>query len=296
MTRPDLLALTPDALAALANRGLVKRAAKELDAGVVPALDTDPAGAVQGKFPDGTTTTHLTGVELGWINLFEGRARRVSVGDGGAYAPGDFARGPRGEQQADPALLSIAEGGLYLRLHHAPADNQPTLFFDGQHVETVPAIAWPTVGVRGTHSEMAHVDGQHVPLLLIGRGSAVVRASLKNGQEQLEAFANGALDPARFGIAQSSNIAYSGLRAGQVTETFDSASARAEAKLFLFRAQGAVLDPPIDVPTQLSLAEKVERCQASVEAATDPSTRTNPSSRCSGAMCWCASRSASSAA
>ncbi|WP_329792952.1 hypothetical protein V1227_13805 [Lentzea sp. DG1S-22] len=57
MTRPDLLALTPDSLAALANRGLVKRAAKELDAGVVPALDTDPAGTVQGKFPDGTTTT-----------------------------------------------------------------------------------------------------------------------------------------------------------------------------------------------------------------------------------------------
>ncbi|WP_086664640.1 SWIM zinc finger family protein [Lentzea kentuckyensis] len=57
MTRPDLLALTPDALAALANRGLVKRATKELDAGVVPALDTDPAGAVAGKFPDGTTTT-----------------------------------------------------------------------------------------------------------------------------------------------------------------------------------------------------------------------------------------------
>ncbi|MET8760088.1 hypothetical protein [Lentzea sp. NPDC004782] len=57
MTRPDLLALTPDALAALANRGLVKRAAKELDAGAVPALDTDPSGTVQGKFPDGTVTT-----------------------------------------------------------------------------------------------------------------------------------------------------------------------------------------------------------------------------------------------
>jgi hypothetical protein len=57
VTRPDLLALTPDALAALANRGLVKRAVKELDAGVVPTLDTDPAGAVQGKLPDGTTPT-----------------------------------------------------------------------------------------------------------------------------------------------------------------------------------------------------------------------------------------------
>ncbi|SEQ31039.1 hypothetical protein [Lentzea albida] len=64
MTRPDLLALTPDALAALANRGLVKRAVKELDAGVVPALDTDPAGAVQGKFPDGTTTTLPPGTAL----------------------------------------------------------------------------------------------------------------------------------------------------------------------------------------------------------------------------------------
>ncbi|MFD4637235.1 SWIM zinc finger family protein [Lentzea sp. NPDC058436] len=64
MTRSDLLALTPDALAALANRGLVKRAVKELDAGVVPALDTDPSGAVQGKFPDGTTTTLPPGIAL----------------------------------------------------------------------------------------------------------------------------------------------------------------------------------------------------------------------------------------
>ncbi|GHH35151.1 hypothetical protein GCM10017774_20300 [Lentzea cavernae] len=58
------MALTPDALAALANRGLVKRAVKELDAGVVPALDTDPSGAVQGKFPDGTTTTLPPGITL----------------------------------------------------------------------------------------------------------------------------------------------------------------------------------------------------------------------------------------
>jgi len=190
------------------------------------------------------------------------------VGDGGAYAPGDFGRGAHGQQEADPALLSIAEGGIYLRIHHAPADNQPTLFFDGQRVDSVPVVTWPTVAVRGTHSEMAHVDGEHVPLLLVGRGSGVVRATLRDGKQELEAFANGALDPARFGLAQSSNIAYSGLRAGQVIETFDSASARAEAKLFLFRARGDVLDAPIDVPTQLSIPEKVERCSAAVEAST----------------------------
>jgi len=218
--------------------------------------------------PDGSASTHLTGVELGWLNLFEGRARRVSVGDGGAYAPGDFSRGSRGTQEAEPALLSIAEGGIYLRLHKTPGDNQPTLFFDGQRSETVPAVAWPVVGARGTHSEMAHVDGEHVPLLLVGRGSAVVRARLEAGQQQLEAYANGALDPARFGLTQSASIAYSGLRAGQVIETFDSASARAEAKLFLFRARGAVLEPPIDVPTQLSITDKVERCSVAAETTT----------------------------
>ncbi|WP_335987433.1 hypothetical protein [Glycomyces sp. MUSA5-2] len=52
--RDDLLALTPDALAALANRGLVKRAAKDLDAGTVPELSLAD-GALTAVFPDGAT-------------------------------------------------------------------------------------------------------------------------------------------------------------------------------------------------------------------------------------------------
>lgn len=59
-TRGDLLALTPDSLAALANRGLVKRATKELDqAG--PAVTVDGDGTVRGTFPDGTTASLPTG-------------------------------------------------------------------------------------------------------------------------------------------------------------------------------------------------------------------------------------------
>ncbi|MCC3764343.1 hypothetical protein K3N28_14855 [Glycomyces sp. TRM65418] len=54
--RGDLLALTPDALAALANRGLVKRAAKDLDAGVVPAI-TLADGTLTAVFPDGAEAT-----------------------------------------------------------------------------------------------------------------------------------------------------------------------------------------------------------------------------------------------
>ncbi|MBT2211626.1 hypothetical protein [Actinomadura sp. NEAU-AAG7] len=64
MTRADLLALTPDALAALANRGLVKRATKDLDAGQGPEVDVDGDGAVHGVFPDGTRAALPPGAGL----------------------------------------------------------------------------------------------------------------------------------------------------------------------------------------------------------------------------------------
>ncbi|MGA4688235.1 SWIM zinc finger family protein, partial [Micromonospora sp. AB353] len=57
MTRDDLIALTPDVLAALSNRGLVKRATKEVDAGERPALTEDADGAVRAAYPDGVTVT-----------------------------------------------------------------------------------------------------------------------------------------------------------------------------------------------------------------------------------------------
>lgn len=211
--------------------------------------------------------SRLSGVELAWLNLFEGKLRRATLADAGAYMPGDYVRGARGTQEADPDLLSIAEGGLYLRIHRAAGDNQPTLFFDGQRSESLPATVWPALGLSGTRSEMVHVDGEHVPILMVGRGSAVLRSRTKNGQQELSAFALGALDPARFGLAQRAGIAYAGTHAGQVIETFDSAAARAEAQLFPFRAQGEVVGPPLEVPTQLSLPERPERCSAALEAA-----------------------------
>ncbi|MGI5163262.1 hypothetical protein ACQEU3_02795 [Spirillospora sp. CA-253888] len=63
MTRADLLALTPDSLAALANRGLVKRAAKDLDAGNAPELEVSD-GTVTGVFADGTRTVLPAGAGL----------------------------------------------------------------------------------------------------------------------------------------------------------------------------------------------------------------------------------------
>lgn len=52
--REDLLALDEDSLAALANRGIVKRAAREVEGGSGPSVSED-ADTVTGTFADGTT-------------------------------------------------------------------------------------------------------------------------------------------------------------------------------------------------------------------------------------------------
>ncbi|MEV4298754.1 hypothetical protein [Microbispora rosea] len=55
--RTDLLGLTTDSLAALTNRGLVKRAGKE----PAPEVRTDADGTVHGSFPDGPAAALPTG-------------------------------------------------------------------------------------------------------------------------------------------------------------------------------------------------------------------------------------------
>lgn len=64
MNRPDLLALTPDALVRLSNAGLVKRAQKEVASGVVPTLVEDADGTVTATARDGATTRLPRGIAL----------------------------------------------------------------------------------------------------------------------------------------------------------------------------------------------------------------------------------------
>ncbi|MFJ9844089.1 hypothetical protein ACIRYZ_27240 [Kitasatospora sp. NPDC101155] len=62
--REDLLALGTDTLASLANRGLVKRAAKDLEAEAAPQVESAEDGAVLGVHPDGARTRLPTGAGL----------------------------------------------------------------------------------------------------------------------------------------------------------------------------------------------------------------------------------------
>ncbi|MCQ9371954.1 hypothetical protein NQ024_12060, partial [Corynebacterium sp. 35RC1] len=54
--RADLLELTPEALTALANAGFVKRAQKDVAAGLLPRLATQADGTVVAEFADGACT------------------------------------------------------------------------------------------------------------------------------------------------------------------------------------------------------------------------------------------------
>ncbi|MDC3952971.1 hypothetical protein [Polyangium jinanense] len=62
--RADLAALTPEALAAMANVGLVKRAQREIEAGQGPKVHEDENGVVVATFPDGISTRLLPGKAL----------------------------------------------------------------------------------------------------------------------------------------------------------------------------------------------------------------------------------------
>ncbi|MBV2156665.1 hypothetical protein [Kitasatospora sp. SUK 42] len=62
--RVDLLALDADTLAALANRGLVKRAAREVAAGDGPVPSLDPDGTLRGTCPDGSVVALPPGTGL----------------------------------------------------------------------------------------------------------------------------------------------------------------------------------------------------------------------------------------
>lgn len=64
MIRTDLLALSTEVLVTLANRGLVKRAAKELDAGVVPVVTVEEDGTVRGRFADDVEAAFPVGAGL----------------------------------------------------------------------------------------------------------------------------------------------------------------------------------------------------------------------------------------
>ncbi|MET8577258.1 hypothetical protein [Streptomyces sp. NPDC005012] len=158
MTRTDLLALTPDLLAALSSRGLVKRALKDLDAGSGPTVETAADGTVRGRYPDGTESElppgqglesavcscaatgvcrHRVGLVLAYTREAEGgdpRPRRFTDWSPGAF---DDAALETALGRPVPAAARQARERGYVAVVHRARPESPT-----------PAVELPACTVR----------------------------------------------------------------------------------------------------------------------------------------------------
>src|SRR6185503_11017041 len=172
---------------------------------------------------------------------------------------GDYTDGKGPARAAHPALFSIAHGGVYLRLHSTLGDAQPTLFMDGHTVETIPPVTLPDPARQRGLREMAHVGRVHVPAWLDGATVALGRHGDRQGWT-FESAAMGVETPSDFGLIEQTNIAYAGDRAALLVVTTDIAGREAKGLLYPFRAEGAALDEPVRVPTQLDLPPNPRAC------------------------------------
>ncbi len=221
------------------------------------------AAALRYRLPeDPAKDNHLRNVELGWDNALAGQIGHAHLADGGSLVPGDYQHGDPA-QRADPDLLSIGEGGLYLRLHHAAGDEQETWYFDGHGSARIPPIKWPNTGSARGRTEMAHTDNAHVALMFFGHGVAVGRARRVGTGFEFDAETTALPDPSAFGQVVNSNVAYVGNTSGMYVQALDNDSNRASAVFYPFRANGDVTGAPVAVPTQQSLADRPNRCSAS---------------------------------
>ena len=209
----------------------------------------------------------LSAIEVAWQNLFEHRVVHASLGQAAPYRPGDFQPAPGPVKRATPALLSIASGGIYLRLHGSMGDHQPAYYLDGQRVEEVPPLVWPAEPRLRGRTEIAHLD-QHVPFLLTGDGAVLVRAIREAGSWSLDAAAIGPAAHDSLGLSLEARIAYQGANAAIAVQIRDPETGQAQAWLYPIATKGAVTLPPIPLPWQGSLADPPPACSAQERAST----------------------------
>jgi len=231
-------------------------------------LQIEGAAAVRYRLPEARPGgTKLRDVEVVWDNLFEGRVARARVADAGLYTPGDYEHGTGGVESARPELVSIAERGIYLRVHSRARADQPTLFLDGSSTVSLPSIAWPSAIPRAGHGEMGHLGSTHVGLMLLSRGGALARARQEGGGWTFDAAGVGLPEPEAFAVVQVVNITYQSGQAALHVEELDERGRGARARLFPLRATGAVIDPPSAVPTELDLPSQPSACSPAERAA-----------------------------
>jgi len=226
-------------------------------------LQVEGAAALRYRVPatSGSSGTSLTDIEVAWENLFDGQRERARLPDAGPALPGDFVKGDGVARRAQPDLVSITSGGIFVRVHRQPQHDQTSYFLDGTSIHSVPALRWSVAPPKDASLEMARLAGESVHLAFVDQGATVVRARRRADAWQFDAMTIGYADASGFAIDQRRDVAYSRGRAA-IHLTTRRLDGSAVSQLFPLQAEGPVFGEPIATPTQRDLADAPSACTA----------------------------------
>jgi hypothetical protein len=173
--------------------------------------------------------------------------------------PGDFVRGDGPARRAQPDLVSIASGGIFVRVHRQPQQDQVSYFANGSSIEPWPALRWPALPPKDVSLEMVRLSGESVHLAFVDQGATVVRARRRSNAWQFDAMSVGYADAGSFSIEQHRDIAYVRGHAG-IHLTTRRADGATRSELFPLQLDGPVLAAPSAVPTQRDLGDALVPC------------------------------------
>lgn len=227
-------------------------------------LQVEGAAALRYEIPGtpGASPTHLAKIEVVWSNLQEGSYQHGRIADAGTLLPGDFAKGDGVARRAQPDLLSIASGGIFVRVHRQPQHQQIGYYLDGKSVEEITPLSLPSAVLpKGASSEMVRLGRESVALFFVNDGATVLRARRHEQKWQFDGMTLGYASADNFAMRQSRDIAYLNGRVGIHLTTLRPGMP-AEGQLFPLQPEGVVFGSALRVPTQADLQGELPRCSA----------------------------------
>lgn len=212
--------------------------------------------------------TEISGVEVAWDNRFHDLVGRGKIKGSFRPLPGDYRSHAPRTLMAEPALLSIAGRGVYLRLHPSLEDRQTTFYTEGSSVETLPAVAWPPHR-DSSRTEMVRIDDRSVPIAFHGEGQwlawAGTTSSGAGAQPGTWSFGASLValpDPRAVGLAQSISITYSGLAPALAVVQANPGGTWWRAYTVPLRSDSHLFGSPAPAPLLTDLPDPPPPCEA----------------------------------
>ncbi len=214
-----------------------------------------------------STGAPIRNAEVVWDDLVEGKVGRATVADAGPWDPSDADRSAHGASAAKPHLLSIAPGGVHVRIHGRAGNAQTTHFVDGRRLSSIPSLSWPLRECRSSPNELTRVDGVSVPFCRARNRAALLRARRDGSSWQFDALTVGLAKPADFGLVSVVDMAYVGSQPG-LTASFVDEFGRGTSQFYRFRATGDVLSNGIELPLLSATGNPPRACNKNERAKT----------------------------